>query len=62
MFELLHNAQVTRQESIWGPFSDEGDWDFARWILTSGTTHASTNKLLELKKVSKMTVVDYRTY
>lgn len=51
-FESLRNTQITRGESIWGKFADEGDWDFARWILKSGTTHASTNKLLELKKVS----------
>jgi hypothetical protein len=53
MFESLSIAQATGGESIWGAFSDEGDWDFARWILKSGTTHASTNELLELKKVSQ---------
>jgi hypothetical protein len=52
-FESLRNAQVARGESIWGMFTDEGDWDFARWILKSGTTHASTDELLELKKVSQ---------
>ena len=35
MFETLHNAQVTRGESIWGKFSDEGDWNVARWILVT---------------------------
>jgi hypothetical protein len=59
---LLHNAQVARGESIWGAFLDEGDWDFAWWILKSGITHASTDKLLGLKKVSKMLIVEYRTY
>jgi hypothetical protein len=57
MFEYLHRAQVARGESIWGMFVDEADWDFARWILKSGITHASTDKLLELKKVSKCVVV-----
>ena len=52
-FELLRNTQVTKGESIWGAFMDEGDWAVARWILKSGITHASTNELLELKKVSK---------
>ena len=52
MFKTLHNAQVTRGESIWGKFSDEGDWNVAQWILDSGTTHAATNKLLKLEKVS----------
>ena len=52
-FELLRNAQVARGQSIWGTFFDEGDWEFARWVLQSGTTHASTDKLLELKKVSQ---------
>jgi hypothetical protein len=42
-------------------FSDEGDWDFARWILKSGTTHASTDELLELKKVSQIFIVEYIT-
>ena len=62
MFESLRNAQVERGEPIWGTFSDEGDWEFARWILNSGTTHASTDELLELKKVSKTPVVEYRAY
>lgn len=61
-FESLRNAQVDKRESIWGAFMDEGDWDFARWILTSGITHASIDELLKLKKVSKMLVVEYRTY
>jgi hypothetical protein len=54
MFESLCNAQVTQGESIWGMFMDKGDWDFVWWILKSGTTHASTNELLLLKKVSLM--------
>ena len=61
-FELLRNAQVARGESIWGMFSDEGDWKFARWILESGTTQASTDELLKLKKVSERFVVEYTTY
>ena len=52
MFKTLHNAQVIRGESIWGKFSDEGDWNVAQWILDSGTTHAAINKLLKLEKVS----------
>ena len=43
-------------------FSDEGDWEFARWILELGMTHAYTNELLELKKVSKTFVVECTTY
>lgn len=62
MFESLRNAQVARGESIWGKFSDEGDWEVARWILKSGTTQASTNEFLELKKVSKKIVAEYWTY
>jgi len=54
MFESLCNAQVTQGESIWGMFMDKGDWDFVWWILKSGTTCASTNELLLLKKVSLM--------
>jgi hypothetical protein len=61
-FESLHNAQVARGESIWGKFSDEGDWEFAQWIVESGTTHTSTNELLELKKVSKRFIVKCMTY
>jgi hypothetical protein len=53
MFELLHIAQVTNRESIWGPFTDVGDWNFAWWILWSGTTHTSMDKLLDLEKVSQ---------
>lgn len=62
MFESLRNVQVTRGDSIWGMFLDEGDWDFARWILKSGITHASTDALLELKKVSKIFVVENGTF
>ena len=54
IFKSLHNAQVTWGESIWEMFMDERDWDFVQWILKSGTTCASTNKLLLLKKVSLM--------
>jgi Plavaka transposase len=61
MFEALRNAQVARGESIWGMFADEGDWEFAKWILKSGTTHSSTNKLLELKKVSQKNVATEST-
>ena len=63
MFESLHFAQVARVEPIWGMLSDEGDWEFAHWIvLKSGITHALADELLELKKVSKMFIVEYTTY
>jgi hypothetical protein len=62
MFESLCNAQVARGESIWGQFADEGDWEFAQWILKSGTTHTSTDELLDLKKVSKKIIFEYRTH
>jgi hypothetical protein len=62
MFESLHNTQVARGESIWGQFADEGDWEFAQWILKSGTTHTSTDELLDLKKVSKKIIFEYRTH
>lgn len=57
MFKHLLDAQVAREESIWGEFFDEDDWDFAQWILKSGITHLSINELLELKKVSKYTCI-----
>ena len=60
MFESLRNAQVARGESVWGSFSDEKDWELGWWILKSGTTQASTNELLQLKKVSKFFLVEYR--
>jgi len=53
-FESLRKAQVDRGNSIWGTFSNEGDWEFALWILKSGTTHAATDELLELKTVSQI--------
>jgi hypothetical protein len=52
-FESLRDAQIARGESIWGVFLNEGDWALARWILKSGTTHTSTDELLELKTVSQ---------
>jgi hypothetical protein len=62
VFESLRKAQVARGESIWGMFTDKGDWEFAQWILNTGTTHASTNKLLDLEKVSQKSIVEYWTY
>jgi hypothetical protein len=63
MFESLRAAQVARGESIWGLFSDEGDWEMAQWIIRSGTSHTSTNDLLGLKKVSIVRVTGkYSTY
>ena len=41
---------------IWGMFFGERDWGFAQWILRSGISHADTNKLLDLKNVSKFVV------
>ena len=60
MFESLCNTQVTRGESVWGSFSDEKDWELGQWILKSGTIQASMNELLQLKKVSKIFLVEYR--
>jgi hypothetical protein len=62
MFESMRNTQVAQNQSIWGRFSDEGDWEIARWIVESGTTHTSTNDLLELKTVSKQIIVKCTTY
>ena len=53
MFKSQRNAQVTRGESIWGPFLGKGDWNVAQWIIDSGTTQEYTNKLLKLKNVSR---------
>src|SRR5260370_26024501 len=60
MVEALRNTQVARGESVWWPCSDEKDWELGWWILKSGTTQASTNELLQLKKVSKFFLVEYR--
>ena len=62
MFQSMRNAQVAQEESIWGRFSDKGDWEIARWIVELGMTHTSTNNLLELKKVSKRFVLKCTTY
>ena len=56
VFESQRKAQVARGESIWGKFSNEGDWTFARWILKSGTSQAYTNELLDIETVSKPVV------
>lgn len=45
VFEKIRSSQVAKGESIWGRFSDEGDWEVAQWIVESGTTLASANKL-----------------
>ena len=60
MFETLHSSQVAKGESIWGRFLDKGDWEVAQWIVELGMTHTLTNKFLELKKVSKIFIVESR--
>lgn len=53
-FESLRDDLQARGGSIWGTFLDDGDWKLAKWILDSGATHASIDKLLDLKKVSQI--------
>ena len=45
-----HEEEIS--ESKWGPFASGADWEFGKWIIESGASHSSIDKLLELPMVS----------
>ncbi|KAJ7586638.1 hypothetical protein C8J56DRAFT_787323 [Mycena floridula] len=51
-FEKLRQQRKDAGENgNWAPFSSEDEWEFAHWIITSGTSQADTEKLLKLHLV-----------
>ena len=59
-FDLVRDAQLAapavegKEESIWSPFSNVDDWEFARWIVKT-IGHNATQALLKLGIVSIIT-------
>ena len=47
-----HEEEIGVSESKWGPFASGADWEFGKWIIESGASHSSIDKLLELPTVS----------
>lgn len=50
-FDLVRDAQLAaavegKEDSIWSPFSDVDDWEFARWIVQT-IGHNATQALLK---------------
>lgn len=59
-FDLVRDAQLAaavegKEDSIWSPFSDVDDWEFARWIVQT-IGHNATQALLKLGIVSVIIV------
>ena len=46
-FELQRNAG----DAPWTPFESEGQWELARWLMTSGVSQRQINEFLKLNKV-----------
>jgi hypothetical protein len=43
----FEKIQLT-QETCWSPFTSQGEWNFARWLMTSGVSQNKRDSLLEL--------------
>ncbi|KAJ7579726.1 hypothetical protein C8J56DRAFT_1006594 [Mycena floridula] len=50
-FEKLRQERRDAREDGWAPFASEAEWEFAHWIITSGTSQTDTEKLLKLHLV-----------
>jgi hypothetical protein len=51
-FEKILANQRINDEDAWGPFKNEGEWDLARWLMTSGCSQTKLDELLMLPMVS----------
>lgn len=52
LFERLHTEQQAQGVQACNPFEDLGEWDLARWLMTSGLTQSSIDSYLKLNIVS----------
>jgi len=51
-FESLEAAELESGSSEWAPFRDEGEWEFA-WFLMKNLGQTKIDELLKLSTVSK---------
>src|ERR1700675_435293 len=50
-FEKLQAEGKSQGNAPWAPFDSEEDWEFARWLMTSGVGQKQMDKLLKLSIV-----------
>jgi len=51
-FERLREGQQASGNQPWTPFSSVEDWDYARWIMSSGLSQCQIDSMLALDLVS----------
>lgn len=52
-FERLQAGQHASGNEPWAPFSSIDDWDYARWVMSSGLSQREVDSMLALELVSK---------
>ncbi|KAF8874920.1 hypothetical protein BD779DRAFT_1678483 [Infundibulicybe gibba] len=50
-FEEIRLRKNQSGEAPWAPFSDQDEWELARWLMKSGISQTEREKFLGLKKV-----------
>jgi hypothetical protein len=50
-FASIRERQQQRELELWAPFETKQDWEFAKWIIESGTGNKDVDKLLKLESV-----------
>jgi hypothetical protein len=51
-YERIRRDQQKYGEPPWAPFNSHGEWEFAKWLATSGASHKKIDSLLKLETVS----------
>lgn len=47
LFEAIR-TELSNKGHRWGPFADEGEWEFAHWVMTEGLSHGTVDRYLKL--------------
>ena len=50
-FEAHRELQREAGDAPWAPFESEGEWELARWLMTSGVSQTKIDSFLKLDKV-----------
>ncbi|KAJ3756732.1 hypothetical protein EV360DRAFT_47473 [Lentinula raphanica] len=50
-FEEYRQEQMKAGLQPWSPFQSEDEWELARWLMESGTSHGKIDQFLKLNKV-----------
>lgn len=48
-----YEAQMANQEEPWAPYRSYDEWEFVQWLINSGHTQESIEKLLKLRWVRR---------